>query len=329
MGKQQPGLSLIAARSQTLWERLCSEHLGTRLTRMACGVSLLDVGTAAPGSLEAGRLVTELAQGGLAEARLSMTQVCGVSLPAITVETFFPACACLEMQMATAADGAMLSGPLRLFLQPARYAKIDVALQKAKGAMVGVIQPWREITDGWAAALAKRAGIPAEELRLVSVPMESVAGSTQICGRMNENITLTVARSLGLDPLRLTHLFGACPVTPVLKTSVGGKTLLPDDFLHYLAEAVLTWEGEEEPKALAESLCFRSAPAYGTLFADLMEAAGGDFYKIPNLAHINKLARVTVNELTSGALGFAGKPEPERLRPYLSAEADREKGTRR
>ncbi|MPN41739.1 hypothetical protein SDC9_189294 [bioreactor metagenome] len=69
---------------------------------------------------------------------------------------------------------------------------------------------------------------------------------------------------------------------------------------------------------MAQGLCFRSAPAYGALFADLLEQAGGDFFKIPDMAHINKLAAVTVNEPASGRVFCAGAPEPERLAPYLA-----------
>lgn len=316
----RPSLSLIAGRSRALWDALSSGLYGTRLSRLACGAQLVEAGGTSPGSFEAGRLAAELAQGGLASARLGLARVCALTLPVITVETFFPAAACLDLQMAEYAEGVMLSGPLRLFLRPPRFVDMDTNAAGAEGAMVALVQAQAPVTDEWAESLARRAGIDPARLRLVWVPEDSVAGSTQICGRMNESILLTLVNSQERDPHRPVHLLGSCPVCPVLRQTTDKSRLLPDDFLHYLAQCHLTYDAApgEDLQALAEGLCFRSAPAYGALFADLLEQAGGDFFKIPDVAHINKLAAVTVNELTSGRVCCAGRPEPERLAPCLA-----------
>ena len=44
---------------------------------------------------------------------------------------------------------------------------------------------------------------------------------------------------------------------------------------------------------------------------DLLEAAGGDFFKIPNISDINRLAKVTVNDLREGRLYHAGEKRPD------------------
>jgi len=313
-------LSLIAKRCKEIWDELTCGLYGTDLYRLPSGAEILDAGLYAAGSFEAGRLITELSQGGLARAALAMTELCGMSLPVITVETYSPACACLDMQMAFAVNGVMLSGPMRLFLEPLRFSYADAALRSAGDAMIAVIQPDAPVSEDWVKSLAEKAAVSPAQVRLVVVPMKSISGCTQICGRMNENTMLTLTRSLGYDPGRAQHLVGTCPVCPVFAKPIHGKVLLPDDFLHYLAEAFLTYRAREgeDLQLLSDGLCFRSASAYGKLFSDLLAEADGDFYKIPNISHINKLARVTVNDLFSGFVYHAGCTEPDFLAPFLS-----------
>ena len=56
----------------------------------------------------------------------------------------------------------------------------------------------------------------------------------------------------------------------------------------------------------------------GVLFADLLEKAGGDFFRIPNIRHINRLAEITVTDRASGAVCRAGRMHPEILLEALN-----------
>ena len=64
---------------------------------------------------------------------------------------------------------------------------------------------------------------------------------------------------------------------------------------------------------LADELAFRSLSIFGTLFIDLLDQAGGNFFKIPNLLHINKLALAEVYDPESGRTCRAGELRPDLL----------------
>ena len=182
---------------------------------------------------------------------------------------------------------------------------------------VAVLQPDAPVPESWVLELAKAARVDPCRLRLILVPQDSVAGCTQIAGRSNENIILTLVRSMGYDAGKVRRILGSSPICPVYRGP--GKILLPDDLLHYAGECFLTLAAapEDDVQKLAQDLCFASLDIYGSLFADLLEAADWDFYKIPNISHINKLARVSINDETAGKAYCAGEPDESLLRPYL------------
>lgn len=316
---KQAALSTIHRQTHRLWDILVAgqREYAIQLKRLDCGALVLNTSHGVAGSLEAGRLVTQLSQGGLGTAVLGLMELEGICLPEITVDTRAPAAACLDLQMAIPLGNALLSGPIRLFMEPLRFVEEDIPLSSATGAMTAVVEQEEEITSELALELAEAAHLRPEQLRMVSVSMGSVVGNTQIAGRVVEEIVLTVGRSLELDPTRITGVVGKNPVCPIYPPGQG--TLLPDDFTHYTAQAYLGWLGEEgeDLQGLAQALCFRSTYCYGQLFSELLTQAGGNFWDIPDITHINKISRVTVNDLTSGRLVSAGEPEARRLASYF------------
>lgn len=315
--QKQAALSVIHTRTQRLWDTLAAgqREYGVRLLELPGGTQVLDTCREA-GSWEAGRLVTQLSQGGLSTASLALVQLEELCLPQITVDTRAPAAACLDMQMAVPLGSALLSGPIRLFLEPLRFVEGDIPLAQATGAMTAVVEQEQAPTPALARELAQAARVHPGQLRIVWVRMGSVVGNTQIAGRVVENVVLTVGRSLELDPTRIAGVMGSAPVCPCYRPGEGA--LLPDDFTHYTAQAYVSWlGGGEDIQALARGLCFRSAYCYGQLFSTLLARAGGAFWNIPDITHINKLSRVTVNDLATGRLAGAGRPEPQRLARHL------------
>ena len=321
---KQVSLSTVETASDRLFGMLCdnAQELGVKVLRMDCGALLVDAGIDVRGSIEAGRIITELSQGGLSRATVSITEVCGVSLPKITVESFYPAAACLDMQMGLEIQGtALLSGPIRLFVEELRFVDEDIPLAEAKGAMVAIVEPYdghKMITDETALAIAESAHIDIKDLRIVLVPATGIAGAVQVCGRPGEDVVLTVGRSLLLDPRKIVHLISSSPVNPIYDDN-NPKRLGADDFLHYMGECYMTWQADpgEDVSSLADTLCFHSLAHYGTYFEDLLDEAGGDFFKIPGITDINRIARVTVNDVTNGKLYSAGELHPEMIAPRL------------
>ena len=283
---------------------------GLEVSAMACGATLVDGGVNAVGSYKAGALVTELCQGGLSEATIQVRNLGDLLLPHISVETYIPRCANLLLQSAREFEGEMISGPIKMFLEADGPAAAD-----CPAALVAVLQCDKFPEDAWVEKLAKAAGCKCEELTLVVVPQGSAAGSTQIAGRMNENVLFTMERSLGYDSSMVRHIIGYCPVGPYGPAPEGKKLLLPDDYLHYASGACLHVEAPEglDIQKLADDLAFNSLSIYGKLFYELLEEAGWDFFKIPDVEHINKLAEITICDIRSGKTAVAGRKDIEKL----------------
>ena len=317
-------LSTVSQRSLELWDKLVhsADALCLTVQRLKNGATIIDSGVRARSSVEAGRILTELAQGGLAQASIYPTEVCGIFLPEIVTETLHPAAACLDLQMGISTEGAILSGPLRLLIEPLRYVEEDVPRETAEGLCIALVEPYfpsEEAYEQISETLAAQAGIPAYDLKLVMTPSNSIAGMTQVCGRSSEDVLLTIMKSLSLDPTQALRVIGRCPISPIFKDAPGYKRLDPDDFIHYTAEAFMTWYSApgEDVDWLCRQLCFDSIEAYGTYFGDLLEAAGGDFFKIPHISDINRLAKVTVNDLREGRLYHAGEKRPDLIEARL------------
>ncbi len=278
-------LSVIDARCAALTDDLekNAAAYGVSVETLPSGAVVVDAGIDAIGSFDAGARMTELCQGGLGRASVQLADLGGVMLPHISLETNLPRLAALTMQSAAAFQKEMLSGPIKLYLDDAADVERDIEPACARGSLTAILQTEKLPSDAWACALAKAAGCAAERLTLICARQESLAGSAQICGRMNENVLFTMERSLGLDSRMVRSILGVSPICPAT------KALLPDDFLHYAASAYLVIDapGGLSVEKLAHDLTFASTDIFGALFSDLLAAAGGDFFKIPNLLHIN------------------------------------------
>lgn len=295
-----------------LTENACA--YGIEVSSLPCGATLIDAGVNAVGSYTAGALVTELCQGGLGSASVQVRELGKLLLPHISVETYVPRCANLLLQSACAFEGEMISGPIKMFLEEDAP---DADTYSA--ALAAVLQCDNFPKDEWAVSLAKAACCKPEQLTLVVVPQGSAAGSTQIAGRMNENVLFTMERSLGYDSAMVRHILGYSPVGPYGPAPEGKHLLLPDDYLHYASGAYLTVEAPEglDIQKLANDLAFNSLKIYGKLFYELLEEAGWDFFKIPDVMHINKLAEITICDIRSGKTAVAGCKDIEKLTNQL------------
>jgi len=290
----------IATQSAALLHGLEQDagFLGLDVSYLENGARVIDCGVNVPGSLEAGRRITEISQGGMASARIGVTEIAGVVLPELTVDSWLPALSAYGLQVSvplSEIDPAIrISGPIL-----ARFAdsRLDIGCSELCSTAWGIAVvesdqlPKAEIAD----ALASRSGMTARDLTLIVVPAGSVAGVTQIAGRINESVIFTMEESLGVDCSCVSHLLGAVPIA-LLKDVGASFPVTPDDFIHYLGRVTLTVDCDlsVDLANLASQLTFRSTPIYGKLFAELLAAAGGVFEAIPGLVDLNKVAQITV-----------------------------------
>jgi methenyltetrahydromethanopterin cyclohydrolase len=313
--QKKPSLNQIGNACAALLGALARNgaRFGLRVLRAACGARVLFAESDTPESVRAGALAAALCQGGLAKVSVYEDIFGNQTLPFARSRTDSPRLATLTLQSACAFQGAMLSGPVKLHL--AQSDKIEYDADPASGSYSAVVQADDIPSDRWMISLAEAAHCRPEKLTLLVAPETGMIGAAQIAGRMNENIVFTMERSLGLDSNIVASIEGYAPVCPPGTKLKNGTTLLPDDFLHYgaFSRLALAKDATVEPQKLADDLTFASTDIFGTLFSDLLQQADGDFFKIPNLLHINKLAVVEVFDIGSATSYRSGSFRPDLL----------------
>ena len=309
----------IAERTSKLVGELIRDAraLGVSAGRGRRGESRIDCGVETIGSWEAGRRVVEISQGGMAKARIDTVRIEEIVLPQITVESWNPSVSAFGLQVSmplTEVDAAIrVSGPILARFADGRLRLAREELEVVPGWGTAVVEADHLDLDAAVDALADRSRIPAERLTLIVVPTGSVAGATQIAGRINECIAFTWEESVGVSSDAMLCLLGSVPIAPA-----GSAVVCPDDFIHYAGRAVATVEARGlDLGGLAERLAFSSAPIYGRRFADLLEEAGGVFEAIPGLVDLNKVAQVTLIDACGGRTFAAGVRDEARLAGWL------------
>lgn len=314
-----PQIEWIAARSAALLLGLKQDAsvLGLDVSRLEAGATLIDCGVSVPGSIEAGRRITEMSHGGMASVRIGIAQFAEISLPELVLDSWLPALSAYGLQVSvplSEIDPAIrISGPILARFDDSRLqANREELNDQAWG--IAVVESDRLPHADVVEALAQRSGLPVSQLTCLVVPTGSVAGVTQIAGRINESVIFTMEESLGMDCACVSQLFGSVPIA-LAATFDESRIVTQDDFIHYLGRVVLTVDATPDIDLanLAEQLTFRSTSIYGTLFSELLAAAKGVFEAIPGLVDLNKVAQVTVIDQRSGAATSAGEPCPSIL----------------
>ncbi len=285
------------------------------------GVTVLDCGIEAPGSLEAGRLFSEICLGGLGGVQLRELHLDGLSIPGVEVSVSHPVVACMASQYAGWAvkppkseDAkqyfAMGSGPARALY---RGDPVFSAIDYRDPADVAVLTletrtlPPRAATD-W---IAGKCGVAPKDLYLLTAPTACMVGSVQVAARIVET-GIHKMHEVGFDIGTVRSGFGSCPLAPVAADDLTaiGRT---NDGVLYGGRAWYTVEAEDEQvAAVIEQLPSASSKDYGTTFGELFQRYDQDFYKIDPL--LFSPAEITITNATSGRTFRAGGVDPEILR---------------
>jgi len=300
----------------SLTKKLCDqpEKFGVFVKETKLGATLIDAGIEAKGGFLAGKIITEICLGGYGKAKIFYKQYDDLELPSIFVYTDHPAIATLGSQFAgwqikVDKYTAIASGPARaLALKPRElYEKIqykdtaDVAVLVLETATEPPEEVIRQISD--------ECKVKPDHLSVILVPTSTIAGSTQISGRIVET-GMHKLTELGLDPKLVTHACGYAPIAPVHPkfAQAMGRT---NDVIMYAGVAYYTvnYDGDEKLKKLVEKAPSSASRSYGKPFMEIFKEAGYDFYKIdPGLF---APAVLIVNNAKTGSTFKAGKIDTE------------------
>ncbi len=293
-----------------------AEELAVKVEKNKDGSTIIDMGVEAEGGFLAGKYLTDICMGGLSHTELSTINIGELVLPSIVVATDYPSIALLGSQFAgwkisVGEYFAMGSGPARaISLKPKElYQKIEYHDHSDVAVIVleTDLKPPEEVTT----FIAEKCKVEPKNLYVAIASTSSIAGSTQISGRIVESGLHKISER-GLDPKKVRCGIGEAPIAPIHPKSMKamGRT---NDMILYGGRVYfeVEHESDEELKNIVKDTPSSASKSYGRPFYDLFKEADFDFYKID--AGLFAPAVVTVNNLKTGKIFTAGKINEEIL----------------
>jgi methenyltetrahydromethanopterin cyclohydrolase len=280
-----------------------SEFYQVKVEKTGSGATIVDAGITAKGGFEAGRLITEICMGGAAKAKIAYRQYGKLELPSIFVYSDHPVIATLGSQYAgwQIKEGdyfAIGSGPARaLALKPKGiYEKIGYKDDFDKALIV--LETDKPPPDTLLERFLKDCHVKPENLAVIMTPTASIAGATQVSGRIVETGIHKLGK-VGLDPNVIAYAWGIAPIAPVHPKFVKAMARTNDAILYGgIAYYTVECENEEKLKEIIEKAPSNVSKSYGKTFIEIFKEASYDFYKVdPNLF---APAVVIVNNVKTG-----------------------------
>jgi methenyltetrahydromethanopterin cyclohydrolase len=245
------------------------------------------------------------------------------------VQTDHPALATLASQFAgwqikDEEFSAIASGPARALALKPKDLYEKLMYKEESDVAVLVLETEKRPPETVIQQIAEKCRVTPKNLFLIMFSTTSLAGATQVSGRIVETGLHKLER-LGLDPLIVKHAWGYAPIVPVHPSSgeAMGRT---NDAILYGGVANYTVDYEDEQKLesivkLAPSSASKMLQEARRLaeknprFLDIFKEAGFDFYKIdPN---IFAPAVVAVNNVRTGRTFRAGTLDIEVMKGSL------------
>jgi methenyltetrahydromethanopterin cyclohydrolase len=290
------------------------DAVGITVRTLDSGARLVDCGAEALGGLGAGLGFASACMGGLGRVDPVPVTVGERTWPGIGVATDHPAAACLAAQYAgwKLEDGdffAMASGPGRA-LARAEELFDELAWHEEAQQAVLCLETRQDPPAEIAEKVSRRCGVDASALTFLIAPTASVCGSVQISARVVET-AMHKLHELGVDPARVRHGWGCCPIAPVAKDDPAAIGRTNDAVLY--GGTVHLWidAADDEVSDLARRLPSAASNSFGTPFGELLAAADGNFYDIDPL--LFSPAAVTLTSRESGRAHHGGGLAPDVL----------------
>jgi len=314
-----------------LVNKLCdeSDKYQVNVEKSDSGATLIDAGLEAEGGFLAGEMVTEICLAGYGTANVMPIQYGNTILPSVLIKTDYPALSTLASQFAgwqVKGDGfsAIASGPARaLALKPKDlYEKLQ--FKEESDSAVLVLETQKKPSEAIIQMVADKCKVSTKSLYLVMFSTTSLAGATQVSGRIVETGLHKLER-LGLDPLVVKHAWGYAPIVPLNPESGEAMGRTNDAILYGgVTSYVVSYEDEEKLQNIVKqapssaSAMLQEARRLANKnprFLDIFKEAGFDFYKIDT--NIFAPAVVSINNMKTGKTFTAGNLDVEVMKGSL------------
>jgi len=274
-----------------LLDRICEnpDFYGVKVEKIGSGTTLVDAGIEAKGGFQAGKIITEICMGGCGKAEIIPRQYGGLELPSIFVYTDHPVIATLGSQYAgwQIKEGdyfAIGSGPARaLALKPKEiYEEIEYKDNFDKAVVV--LETDKHPPAKLLKRFVKDCHVPPENLAVILTPTASLAGATQVSGRIVET-GIHKLRRLGLSSNVILYAWGCAPIPPIHPKFTKAMARTNDAILYGgTSYYTVDYNKEEELEKILKNAPSKASKNYGKPFIEIFKEVNYDFYKIdPNL----------------------------------------------
>jgi methenyltetrahydromethanopterin cyclohydrolase len=308
-----------------LVEKLCEdqEFYGVKIKKSDSNATIVDAGINAKGGFQAGKIITEICMGGCGKAEITYRNYGEMNLPTLFVYTDRPVIATLGSQYAgwQIKEGdyfAIGSGPGRALALKPREIYEEIGYKDDFGKAIIVLETCDYPPEKLVERLAKDCHVSSDDLTIILTPTTSIAGGTQVSGRIVET-GIHKLRKLGLDPKLILYSLGCAPIPPIHPKFVHAMARTNDSILYGgVAHYVVEHESDEKLKEIVNKAPSMTSEAYGRPFIKIFKEAKYDFYKIdPSLF---APAVLIINNAKSGNTFRCGKINVEALAESFDLE---------
>jgi methenyltetrahydromethanopterin cyclohydrolase len=297
------------------------EFYGVAVSKSTAGATIVDAGVNVPGGFQAGKKLTECCMGGAGKAQLGFKTYGDVTFPSITVTSDHPAIAMLGAQFAgwriKEPDGniAIGSGPVRALALKPKDVFEEIGYKDASDKAVITLESNVLPSDVLIEKVTAASNVKAENLILVVAPTASMAGLTQVAGRVVE-VGIHKLKTLGLSPKVILFAMGFAPIPPV---GIDFEVAMArtNDAILYGGTVYLTvdYDNEAALQTMVNQAPSMASKDYGKPFLQIFREADKDFYKIDH--GLFAPAVLMINNAKTGRTFKSGQINPKVLTQSL------------
>lgn len=283
---------------------------GVHASKTNSGATVIDAGINVPGGFQAGKMLTELCLGGAGKAHLGFKKYGEISFPSITVSTDHPAVAAIGSQFAgwrikEEGNIAIGSGPARALALKPKDVFEEIAYKDESDNAVLTLESNNFPSDMLVDKVVSACNIKPENLIIVVAPTASIAGLTQVTGRIVE-VGIHKLRTLGLSPKIISYACGYAPIPPLGKDFEVAMARTNDAILYGgIVYCTVEHNNEVELQKIVEQAPSNMSKDYGKPFLQIFREADKDFYKIDH--NIFAPAVIMINNAKTGRVFKAGE----------------------
>ena len=291
---------------------------GVHASKTSAGATVIDAGVNALGGFQAGKILTELCMGGAGKAQLGFKAYGDLMLPSITVSSDHPAVAALGSQFAgwriKESDGSIAigSGPARALALKPKEIYEEIGYKDVSEKAVLTLESNNLPSDALIEKVTGACSIKAENLIVVVAPTASIAGLTQVAGRVVE-VGIHKLRTLGLSPKLIRYALGYAPIPPLCMEFEVAMARTNDAILYGgTVYCVVDYDDEAGLNKIVEQAPSRTSKDYGKPFLQIFREADRDFYKIDH--NLFAPAVLLINNSRTGRIFQAGQVNEKALK---------------